>query len=100
MWHLTPEYASPEQIKGESITTQSDIYSLGVLLYEIISGEPPYRFTNTTPLGISKSIDETNIVKPSERIKQTTKSELRSEQNKNVFGFRLVLRKMRRQPIQ
>jgi serine/threonine protein kinase len=37
MWHLTPEYASPEQIKGQNITTSSDIYSLGVLLYQILS---------------------------------------------------------------
>lgn len=93
MWNLTPDYASPEQIKGETITTQSDIYSLGVLLYEIISGEPPYKFVNTTPLGISKSIDETNIIKPSERIRQTTNSELRSEQNKNEIQKKIKLLK-------
>jgi serine/threonine-protein kinase len=40
---LTPDYASPEQIKGEPLTIASDIYSLGVLLYELLTGELPYQ---------------------------------------------------------
>ncbi len=75
MWHLTPEYASPEQIKGENITTGSDIYSLGVLLYQIISGQQPYTFTNNSPLAISKVLEETNIIKPSDKIKTTQRRE-------------------------
>ena len=39
---MTPEYASPEQIKGEPITTASDVYSLGVLLFELLTGQRPY----------------------------------------------------------
>jgi eukaryotic-like serine/threonine-protein kinase len=93
MWHLTPEYASPEQIKGANITTGSDIYSLGVLLYEIISGETPYKFTNSTPVGISKSIDETNIIKPSEKVKQTIKNSENSEQRKNEIQKKIKLLK-------
>jgi hypothetical protein len=41
---LTPEYASPEQIRGDKITTASDVYALGVLLYELLSGRHPFRF--------------------------------------------------------
>jgi non-specific serine/threonine protein kinase/serine/threonine-protein kinase len=40
---LTPEYASPEQVRGEAITTATDVYSLGVLLYQLLSGSRPYR---------------------------------------------------------
>ncbi len=44
---MTPEYASPEQIEGSAITTASDIYSAGVLLYRILSGRLPYRHTES-----------------------------------------------------
>ncbi|MBA2621045.1 MAG: serine/threonine protein kinase [Acidobacteria bacterium] len=43
---MTPAYASPEQMRGEKITTASDIYSLGVLLYELLSGERPFHLKN------------------------------------------------------
>src|SRR5258706_6614658 len=46
---LTPEYASPEQIRGETITTSSDVYSLGVLLYELLTGHRPYRLSGPNP---------------------------------------------------
>jgi tetratricopeptide (TPR) repeat protein len=72
MWHLTPEYASPEQIKNESITTASDIYSLGVMLYQLLSGHQPYLFTTSSPVAISKIITEETIVKPSDKFMQPT----------------------------
>ncbi|MBS4035228.1 MAG: tetratricopeptide repeat protein [Ignavibacterium sp.] len=72
VWHLTPEYASPEQIKGEKITTTSDVYSLGVLLYHILTGTQPYKITNSSPAAISKIITEEKILKPSERITQSS----------------------------
>ena len=43
---MTPEYASPEQVRGETLGTTSDIYSLGVLLYELLCGCGPYRFAH------------------------------------------------------
>jgi tetratricopeptide (TPR) repeat protein/predicted Ser/Thr protein kinase len=52
---MTPEYASPEQVQGAPITTASDIYSLGVLLYELLSGASPYRST-TSPQDLLQAI--------------------------------------------
>ena len=72
IWHLTPEYSSPEQINGDRITTASDIYSLGVLLYKILTGEQPYRITNSSPIAISKFIEKENITKPSDKVKVTS----------------------------
>ena len=55
---MTPEYASPEQIGGGEVTPASDIYSLGVLLYELLSGHRPYRFTSRSPLEIARVVCE------------------------------------------
>lgn len=46
---LTPDYASPEQVQGQPITTSSDIYSLGVLLYQLLAGTRPFRLVDKTP---------------------------------------------------
>jgi serine/threonine-protein kinase len=62
---LTPEYASPEQVRGEPIGTASDLYALGVLLYELVAGERPYRITSTSPREIERVICATEPVQPS-----------------------------------
>ena len=55
---MTPEYASPEQIRGEKLTPASDIYSLGVLLYELLTGKRPYRFSSRAPHEIARVVCE------------------------------------------
>ena len=62
---LTPEYASPEQVRGEPLGTASDIYSLGVLLFELVTGERPYRITDTRPSAIERVVCETAPPRPS-----------------------------------
>jgi serine/threonine protein kinase/Tfp pilus assembly protein PilF len=65
---MTPQYASPEQVYGGAITFASDIYSLGVLLYELASGTKPYKFSNSAPHEISRVICEQEPVPPSATI--------------------------------
>lgn len=62
---LTPEYASPEQVRGEPVGTASDIYSLGVLLYELLTEEPPYRVTSSALAEIVRAVCETDPGVPS-----------------------------------
>jgi tetratricopeptide (TPR) repeat protein len=65
---LTPEYASPEQILGQPITTASDVYSLGVILYELLSDTRPYTLKRESRGALEDAIVEHDPQRPSERV--------------------------------
>ena len=73
-WHpMTPEYASPEQIRGDSITPATDVYSLGVLLFELLTGHRPYRSTGQSLLEMERLICQGEPERPSAVVLGTEK---------------------------
>lgn len=65
---LTPEYASPEQLRGEPVSMSSDVWALGVLLYRLLTGAHPFTFDTRSPLEIERVIRDERPVPPSEAI--------------------------------
>ena len=69
---LSPEYASPEQVRGEAISTTSDVYSLGVLLYQLLTGHKPYTLTTGSLAELNTLVCETDPLRPSVAVLRET----------------------------
>ncbi len=64
----TPEYASPEHLRGEQVTTASDVFSLGIVLYELLTGRRPYQFPTRTLPEVLRVIEQQAPLRPSQAI--------------------------------
>lgn len=65
---MTPRYASPEQVRGQGVTTVSDVYTLGVILYELLTGQAPYRLESGQHAELERVIGGEIPAAPSERV--------------------------------
>jgi tRNA A-37 threonylcarbamoyl transferase component Bud32/tetratricopeptide (TPR) repeat protein len=71
---MTPAYASPEQVRGETVTTSTDVYSLGVILYELLTDQLPYQTKGKSIAELLQIVSEAQIPKPSENPKSKIKN--------------------------
>ena len=89
---MTPEYASPEQARGEGVTTASDIYALGIVLFQLLTGQRPYRLPSNRLDEIVRTICDTPAARPSTVAAPTITRRLRGDLDA------IVLTALRKEP--
>jgi eukaryotic-like serine/threonine-protein kinase len=91
---LTPDYASPEQLQGKELTTATDIYSLGVLLFELLTGSRPYSLSGVSPATAERIVCDEQVAKPSSvrGLSEQTRRELQGDLDN------IVLKAMEKDP--
>jgi serine/threonine-protein kinase len=105
---FTPEYAAPEQVRGETVTTAVDVYALGLVLYELLTGRRPYKIDKSTPAAYERAILDQEPTKPSAIVtrddgeaaqrRELTPERLRRELRGDLDA--IVLKALRKEPAQ
>jgi len=72
---MTPAYASPEQLRGEAVTAATDVYALGVLLYQLLTGQPPYEVRGLSPEELERRITTREPTLPSVALRRAAEGE-------------------------
>jgi serine/threonine-protein kinase len=91
---MTPEYAAPEQVRGDAVSTATDVYALGAVLYELLTGRRAHRFERHTPAEYERVVCETEPDPPSsgveqERLRRTLRGDLDT----------IVLKALEKEPV-
>lgn len=101
---MTAEYASPEQVRGAPITTASDVYSLGVVLFELLTGRRPFQLNQLSPAEMVKTICEEEPPRPSSTVAQSPRPEVFSETPRRLQAVlsgeldNIILMTLRKEP--
>src|SRR5262249_28751414 len=95
---MTPEYASPEQALGRMVATTTDVYSLGVVLYELLTERRPHEFRTYLPAEIERAFLDTEIEEPSKVVSRMTGAPTRLARSLAGDLDNIVLMAMRKEP--
>jgi serine/threonine-protein kinase len=91
---MTPDYASPEQVLGRPLTTASDVYALGVVLFELLAGRRPYTLARPTPAALEQAIADGHLPRPSSVAPPGRRAALRGDLDT------IVLKALKREPAE